>query len=492
MRGDPRKLIGDRRARARARQESTTEQTKRENLELRERIASQWAEVRASRRAMEPGPQVVGGPSNLAPARVPYGVDLAAAWAWRFVVICAAGAIVLYLLDLFLVVVLPVVIALLLAALASPVVGWMQRLGLPRKVAALLLVVLGVLGIAALVAFVSNQVSSGMGDLSDQVVNGINQIRDWLRDGPLKITDSQLSTGLDQAQKKLSEMSSEAFTTATEVGTAVGHLVAGLFIVLFATYFFLADGAMIWTWIVRIFPRAARTRADSSGRVAWRSLTQFVRATVMVAGTDAIGIMIGAAVLQVPFVSAIGVLVFLGAFIPLVGAFVSGTVAVLVALVAQGPVTALIMFGVVVLVQQIEAHILQPFLMGRFVSVHPLGVIIAIALGVIVAGIPGALIAVPLAASLNAVVQHLANFTEVGEDPEDASADEASPMPATVTGEQVADAHDTGRETGTDEPHRGGGPPERTSAGPVRTIVRFSSFGDHRATGSATGSERLL
>ncbi len=469
MRGDPRKLIGERRARSRARQESTTEQTKRENLELRERIASQWAEVRASRRAMEAEPQVVGGPSNLAPARVPYGMDLAAAWAWRFVVICAAGSIVLYLLDLFLVVVLPVVIALLLAALASPVVAWLQRLGLPRKVAALVIVVLGVLGIAALVAFVSNQVSAGMGDLSDQVVNGINQIRDWLRDGPLKITDSQLSTGLDQVQKKLSDMSSEAFATATEVGTAVGHLVAGLFIVLFATYFFLADGTMIWTWIVRIFPRAARTRADSSGRVAWRSLTQFVRATVMVAATDAIGIMIGAAILQVPFVSAIGVLVFLGAFIPLVGAFVSGTVAVLVALVAQGPVTALIMFGVVVLVQQIEAHILQPFLMGRFVSVHPLGVIIAIALGVIVAGIPGALIAVPLAASLNAVVQHLANFTEVGEDPEDASEDEAAPMPASVSGEQVADAHDTdretGRETGTDGLTEAEAPPKEPPPG---------------------------
>ena len=397
---------------------------------------------------MEGQPEIVSGPSNLSPARVPYGMDLAAAWAWRFVVVCAAGAIVLYLLDLFLVVVLPVVIALLIAALVSPVVAWLERLGLPRKLAALLIVVLGVLGIAALVTFVGNQVSSGMGDLSDQVVNGINQIRDWLRDGPLNITDSQLSNGLDQAQNKLSKMSSEAVSTATEVGTAVGHIVAGLFIVLFATYFFLADGTMIWTWIVRIFPRAARTRADSSGRVAWRSLTQFVRATVMVAGTDAIGIMIGAAILQVPFVSAIGVLVFLGAFIPLVGAFVSGTVAVLVALVAQGPVTALIMFGVVVLVQQIEAHILQPFLMGRFVSVHPLGVIIAIALGVIVAGIPGALIAVPLAASLNAVVQHLANYTEVGEDPEDASEDEAAPMPASVSGEQVADAHDTGRETG--------------------------------------------
>ena len=177
---------------------------------------------------------------------------------------------------------------------------------------------------------------------------------------------------------------------------------------LFSTYFFLADGNLIWAWLVRLFPRAGRVRADSSGRVAWQSLTQFVRATVLVAGTDAIGIMIGAAILGVPFVSAIGVLVFLGAFMPLIGAFVSGTVAVLVALVAVGPVKALIMFGVVVGVQQLEAHVLQPFLMGRFVSVHPLGVIIAIALGVIVAGIPGALIAVPLAASLNAVVQHLA------------------------------------------------------------------------------------
>ena len=175
--------------------------------------------------------------------------------------------------------------------------------------------------------------------------------------------------------------------------------------------------------------------------MAWKSLTQFVRATVLVAGTDAIGIMIGAAILGVPFVSAIGVLVFLGAFIPLVGAFVSGTVAVLVALVAVGPVKALIMFGVVVGVQQLEAHVLQPFLMGRFVSVHPLGVIIAIALGVIVAGIPGALIAVPLAASLNAVVQHLATYTEVGEDAEEASEDEPAPI-GDATGDEVADLHD--------------------------------------------------
>ena len=200
----------------------------------------------------------------------------------------------------------------------------------------------------------------------------------------------------------------------TEVGTAVGHVFAGFFIVLFSTYFFLADGERIWAWLVRLAPRAARAHVDSSGRVAWISLTQFVRATVIVAAVDAIGIMIGAAILQVPFVLAIGVLVFLGAFVPIIGATVAGTVAVLVALVDQGPVTALLMLAVVIGVQQIEGHVLQPFLMGRWVSLHPLGVIVAIACGVLVAGIAGALVAVPLAAALNAVVQHLAANTDPG------------------------------------------------------------------------------
>jgi predicted PurR-regulated permease PerM len=169
--------------------------------------------------------------------------------------------------------------------------------------------------------------------------------------------------------------------------------------------------------MVRIAPRASREHVDGSGRVAWRSLTQFVRATVIVAAVDAAGIMIVAAILGLPFVLAIGVLVFLGAFVPMIGATVAGTVAVLVALVDQGPITALLMLGGVILVQQIEGHVLQPFLMGRWVSVHPLGVIVAIGAGVIVGGIAGALVAVPLAAAVNAVVQHLANFTSPGEDP---------------------------------------------------------------------------
>ncbi len=404
-----------------------------------------WAELRERRsrqaRDAHPAPPVVpAGTTNFGPARVPYGVDLAAAWSWRLLVIAGAMALVLWLLNFFIVVVLPLVIALLLAALVAPLVGLITRLGMPRKLAALVVVLIGIALLALLFTFVTNQVTSGASGLGNQLDHGIDQIRTWLRTGPLHVTDAQINSALQTAQDRLQDLGTNAAGKVSEVGVTLGHVFAGAFIVLFATYFFLADGDMIWAWLVRIFPRAARRRADSSGRVAWASLTQFVRATVMVAATDAAGVMIGAAILQVPFVSAIGVIVFLGAFIPLIGAFVSGTVAVLVALVAQGPVTALIMFGVIVLVQQIEAHVLQPFLMGRFVSVHPLGVIVAIAMGVLVAGVAGALVAVPLAASVNAVVQHLAADTDVGDGITDDSDDEGVVGDTDVAEEAGTDA----------------------------------------------------
>lgn len=340
-------------------------------------------------------------------ARVPHGVDLAAQWAWRFLVVVLAAYVIVRALGFLMVVVLPVVVALFITALVQPVVNRMSR-WLPRPVASILTVVLVLGVITAALTYATSQVVNGSQDLASQVVNGLDEIQSWLKTGPFHVTDDQIQSTIDALKDLISSKSTEITRTATEVGTVVGHIVAGFFIVLFSTYFFLADGASIWKWVVRIFPTAAREKADSSGFVAWTSLTQFVRATVLVAATDAVGIGLVALILGLPFVAAIGLLVFLGAFVPLVGATVSGAVAVLVALVAKGPIAALIMLGGVIAVQQLEAHVLQPFLMGRFVSVHPLGVILAIAVGVIVAGIPGALIAVPLAATVNAVIQHLA------------------------------------------------------------------------------------
>lgn len=402
---------------------------------LTAQVAQQWSEGRAARQA--PQPVIEAGPSNFSKAKVPYGVDLAAAWSWRFIVITIAALAILWTLRFFAVLVLPLIIALLIAALTAPLVALLQRMHIPRKAGSGLVVIGGLGMVALLLTFVGQQIVDDIDNLSQQVVSGLGEIQDWLKTGPLGVTDTQINDVIKTAQNEITTQAQNLGRNATEVTAAVGHVVAGFFIVLFATFFFLSDGALIWAWLVRIFPRDARLRADSSGKVAWQSLTQFVRATVLIAAVDAMGIAIWAAALGLPLISAIGVLVFLGSFVPMIGATITGAVAVLVALVAEGPVTALLMLVGVIVVQQVEGHVLQPFLMGRFVSVHPLGVIIGIAAGVLVAGVAGALIAVPLVAALNAVVQHLAANAEVGQLPGEAA--ENAPPP--VEGDP-ADAHD--------------------------------------------------
>lgn len=387
---------------------------------LAHRLAQQWSRRRPDRAAEQPVQPVRTGPSNFTRAQVPWGVDLTAAWAWRFLVIVAAGYLIAKAVGFLAFVTIPVVAALLIAALAAPLVDLLDRIGLPRGLATALTMIGGIALLAAMLTFVGQQIADGASDLAASSAEGLGQIRDWLRTGPLNVSNAQINNYLDDAQRALGDQAQgrEVFSRVGELGTTLSHLLAAFFIVLFSIYFFLADGARIWAWVVRLAPRAARERVDSSGRVAWISLTQFVRATVVVALTDALGVMIVAAVLGVPFVFAIGVLVFIGAFVPIIGATVAGSVAILVALVDEGPVTALLMLAGVVAVQQFEGHVLQPFLMGRWVSLHPLGVIIAVGVGVLVAGIPGVLVAVPFAAAANAVVQHLASHTEPGEDPE--------------------------------------------------------------------------
>ncbi|WP_240641396.1 AI-2E family transporter [Nocardioides ferulae] len=407
-----------------------------------QQIAHQWALIRAERRAEQQPPQIVGGRSNFSRAQVPWGYDLAAAWAWRFLVICAAGYVILWLLARFAVITVPLAIALLIAALATPGVRGLRRIGVPQGLAAGLVVLTGLAMVGGLGTVVGQQIADQSSQLADQVVKGLGEIRTWLKEGPLNASDTQIQTYIERTQEAIGNwgQGGDAVNRVTDLGTALSHVLTGFFVVLFATYFFLADGRRIWAFFVRLAPRAARERIDSSGRVAWVSLTQFVRATVLVALVDAIGIAVWAAVLGLPLVLAIGLLVFLGAFVPLVGATVAGAVAVLVALVDQGPWTALLMLVGVIVVQQVEGHVLQPFLMGRFVSVHPLGVIVAIGCGVLVAGVTGALIAVPLVAAANAVVQHLAAETEPGDDPERELADELPPEQRTpVRDEGVGD-----------------------------------------------------
>ncbi|MBD8607957.1 AI-2E family transporter [Aeromicrobium sp. CFBP 8757] len=352
--------------------------------------------------------------------QVPPGVEIATAWAWRLLVIAAAGGVGLFLLRFFSEITVPVAVALLGTALTVNAVNWLDDKGLPRVLATFIVVIAMLVAFFGALALVGQQLSTQVSELRSNVVEGISQVQDWAKTGPLNLTDNQIQGYIDTARESIASSDTSVVTRVGELGSTLTHVLAGFFIALFSAFFFLYEGDRIWSWVVALFPRSARDRIDSSGHTAWTSLVAFVRATVIVAFTDAVGIALGAYLLGVPLTFAIGVLVFLGAFVPIIGALLSGMVAVLVALVAQGPWTALFMLLVVVAIQQLESHVLQPFLMGRLVAVHPLAIIIAIAAGVTVAGVVGALIAVPLAACLNGVVKHLVSVAQdYQDDPED-------------------------------------------------------------------------
>jgi predicted PurR-regulated permease PerM len=330
---------------------------------------------------------------------VPLGLRASAAWTWRILVVAAGIYLFLRLLAEFKVLVVPVLVALLVVALIRPLADLGQRrLGLPRALASILTLLFTLLVLVGLVALVGQQVATGFPDLQKQSGQGISDVRQWLADGPLHMTGTQVDTYIQQAQDSLSANRGRLVTGALGVASTAADVGSGLFIALFSIFFFLSTGDRIWGFVVSLFPRTARPRVEGAAVHAWATLTAYVRATVIVAAVDAIGIGVGAAVLGVPLAVPIGVLVFLGAFVPIVGALVTGIVAVLVALVSKGFVVAVFMLGIVIAVQQLEAHILQPFLLGRAVEVHPLAVILGIGAGVLVAGIVGALFAVPLVA----------------------------------------------------------------------------------------------
>jgi predicted PurR-regulated permease PerM len=337
---------------------------------------------------------------------MPHVLRFSAAWSWRLLIVAAAVWVFLQVFALLSVVLVPVIIGLLLAAVASPVADRLSAWGLPRGPATLVTILLGLSLIVGLVTLVAQQFSSGFGELRDQFDQSLGQLERYLTD--LGLSRAQLQDFFDRVREGIGSGESNLGGTVLRTATTAGHLLAGLFIVLFATIFFTYDGRNIWRWVVRLFPDQARPRVEGSGVRAWAVLTAYVRATVVIAAVDALGIAIVALVLGLPLVVPLAVLVFMGAFIPVVGATISGIAAVAVALVSEGPVQALIMLAGVIGVQQLEGHVLQPFLMGRLVRVHPLGVVVVIAIGGLVAGIFGALIAVPLTAIVNAVATYLA------------------------------------------------------------------------------------
>uniref|UniRef100_UPI003BA84E57 AI-2E family transporter n=1 Tax=Cellulomonas sp. TaxID=40001 RepID=UPI003BA84E57 len=339
---------------------------------------------------------------------VPSSVRNAAAWSWRLLLIGAALAVLLWLLSELKVVVVPIAVALLLTVLLAPFVGWVQRTArLPRAAAVGVGLVALIALVAGLLTLAGRSIVKGFGELWDQAAQGIDKLTSWLAEGPLQLTTTDISGWMDKLQGSLSGGSSELVSGALHATTTVAHVAAGSLIALFCTFFFLLDGRTIWAWVVGLLPRGSREHVHQAGRRGLVTLGAYTRTQILVAAVDALGIGLGAAILQVPLALPLAVLVFLGSFIPIVGAVVTGSVAILVALVSNGPASAIWMLAVVVLVQQLEGHVLQPFLMGHAVSLHPVAVLLSVAAGSFVAGIVGALFAVPIAATLNTVLLYL-------------------------------------------------------------------------------------
>ncbi|UVY84667.1 AI-2E family transporter [Brachybacterium sp. NBEC-018] len=345
---------------------------------------------------------VVTDPSAQDP--IPTGLKVAAGFTWRVLVvgvgIAAVAGVAVWLEDI----VVPFLLGLLLSALLVPLSAFLQRHRWPRWAAVITAWVVVFAVLTGLILLVAAQVRSQLPALGAQAEKALDSAQALIAKNPFGVKEADLDMYVSQLTTWLQEHASDIGLGAAEAGSGVAHLLEGLFIIIFVTLFALLDGRRIWEWTTRLFPAQAQPRIRVAGDAGWHTLTSFIRIQLVVAATDALGVGIGAAILGVPLAVPIAVIVFFGAFVPVVGAIVGGAVAVGIALVFLGWVHALIMLGIVVLVQQLESHLLHPLLTGSAVKVHPLGVVLGVVTGTAAAGVVGAFFAVPFIATVNSMV----------------------------------------------------------------------------------------
>jgi len=348
---------------------------------------------------------------------VPPGVQLAAAWSWRFVAIVGALAVALLLIVQLSFLVVPLLIALLLAVLATPLAKQLRRIGFPGWLATLSTLVTLFAAVGALVWLVVDEITRDFASLQRRSIQAYEDFIAFLLESPLGVTEAQITQWFDSLLIEMEWNTAWVLSGALSVTSSVGSVLVGIGIAFFALIFFVHDGARIWRWVVGLLPSDARGPVAGASSKGWATLTKFVNVQIFVAAVDALGIGLGAFFLGLPLVLPIAVAVFLGAFVPIIGAFVTGAIAAFIALVYAGPIAALIMVIIVLAVQQLESQVLQPLVMGAAVEVHPLAVVLAVAAGGFLAGIPGVLFAVPVVAYLNVFISYLARSEWLG-DPE--------------------------------------------------------------------------
>ena len=330
----------------------------------------------------------------------------AAAASWRFLAIAAAIAVIVYALVHLRVVVLPIIVALLASTLLLPLVRWLKERNAPDALAAAAAMIAAVLLLVAVTTAVAPSVADQFGELRPQAEEGIREASDVLAGPPFNVSDRELDQTVNKGIARLRENSGPLARGLQSGAVLLGEIVTGLIIAVLLTFFLLKDGERMWGYVIALIGQRSRHDADELGRRAYMALAGYIRGIALVGLVDAILIGIALAVIGVPLVVPLMIITFFAAFVPLIGAFLAGLVAVLIALVAGGLVDALLVLAAIVVVQQIEGHLLYPVLMARTVHLHPAVIVVALAAGGVLGGIVGVFLAVPVAGILSVVLEY--------------------------------------------------------------------------------------
>lgn len=343
---------------------------------------------------------------------------VAADYGWRFLVLAGSGYVLLRILRPVYDLVIVVVVAVLITALLHPVLTWFRRRGLSRRLATAASVLFAVVVVGGILTYVIIRGIQDFPALGDQINRLIPHVKHWLIHGPLHLNPDRVNHLGNTLSQEISKNSSAIANSAIQTGRTVLSVLAGIVLGIFVTIFLLYDGERVWGFVVGLFPADARPRVTDAGAAVWRTLSNYIRGTLIVAIFHGVVIAIALQIVGVPLVAPLALLVGLGAFVPLVGAVVTGALAVAVAGLTHGWAGAIVIFAVLIVDNQVEGHLLQPFVVGRYVRIHPLATVLALAAGGLLLGIFGAIIAVPVAACVNAGAKALVADRPSAPDPE--------------------------------------------------------------------------
>ena len=336
---------------------------------------------------------------------VTWGVRVASAWTWRLLVVGLGIYIFGRIFSRIELVAFSFVLALFLTAVLHPVQVLLARtLPGPKSLSSALALLVGITALGGIGWFVVWQITTHSNQLGDQITDFVNKAKNWLQTGPLHLKSADLDKLTNNITNTIKSHQGQLISGAIATIKTVAEGLGALLLILLSTFFLLRDGEQIWGWTLRLMPSKARDQLDVAGRAGWHTLGGYMRGQVLIALFHGISVTIVLAVLRVPLAAALGVLIFLGSFIPLIGLTVTGALCVAVALLEHGVTAAIIVAVAIVVLIQVEAHFLQPIIMSRNVELHPLAIALSVLTGTILAGIVGALLAVPLVAFLNASI----------------------------------------------------------------------------------------